>query len=85
MLVLDGQVLHSGDLICEGMIKMLAEPAKTEEPKKEEAAPAAPAAEVGALSNLCFYQLVASYDHIRATGLFNGGWEEAVMGTAKSP
>lgn len=40
------QVLHSGDLICEGVIKQQAEPAKTEEPKKEEPAapePAAPA------------------------------------------
>lgn len=73
MLMVDGQVLHSGDLICEGVIKMLAEPAKTEEPKEEGAAPPAPGAEVGALSNLCFHQLVASCDHIRATGLFNGG------------
>lgn len=46
------QVLHSGDLICEGFIKMLAEPAKPEEPKievavaepTEAAAPAADAA-----------------------------------------
>ena len=30
------QVLHSGDLICEGTIKMQAEPAKAEEPKKDE-------------------------------------------------
>ena len=30
------QVLHSGDLICEGIIKMQAEPAKAEEPKKED-------------------------------------------------
>lgn len=48
-------MLHSGDLICEGVIKMLAEPAKAVEPKKEEGAPAAadaapagPAAENGA-------------------------------------
>lgn len=39
------QVLHSGDLICEGVIKMLAEPAKAGEPNKEAAA-AAPVAEV---------------------------------------
>ena len=32
------QVLHSGDLICEGVIKQQAEPAKAEEPKKEEPA-----------------------------------------------
>ncbi|CAL8464659.1 g4194 [Coccomyxa elongata] len=43
-------VLHSGDLICEGFIKMLAEPTKPEEPKKEDAAAepieaAAPAAD----------------------------------------
>ncbi|KAK9904717.1 hypothetical protein WJX75_001194 [Coccomyxa subellipsoidea] len=37
-------VLHSGDLICEGVIKMLAEPAKAGEPNKEAAA-AAPVAE----------------------------------------
>ena len=29
-------MLHSGDLICEGIIKMQAEPAKAEAPKKEE-------------------------------------------------
>lgn len=48
------QVLHSGDLICEGVIKQQTEPAKAEELKKEEpialepAAPALPAAGVTA-------------------------------------
>ena len=37
------QVLHSGDLICEGIIKQQAEPAKAEEPKKEEPAAEEPA------------------------------------------
>ena len=37
------QVLHSGDLICEGIIKQQAEPAKAEEPKKEEPAAQEPA------------------------------------------
>jgi hypothetical protein len=45
MLMWGVQVLHSGDLICEGVIKMLAEPAKAGEPNKEAAA-AAPVAEV---------------------------------------
>lgn len=39
------QVLHSGDLICEGTIKMQAEPAKVEEPKEGTVAAPVPAAE----------------------------------------
>ena len=36
-------MLHSGDLICEGIIKQQADPAKAEEPKKEEPAAEEPA------------------------------------------
>ena len=53
------QVLHSGDLICEGIIKQQAEPAKVEEPKKEEpaaqgpaAAPAQPVPNAGVTANV---------------------------------
>ncbi len=42
------QVLHSGDLICEGFIKMLAEPSKPEESKKDAAAAAAEPTEAAA-------------------------------------
>lgn len=51
------QVLHSGDLICEGIIKQQAEPAKAEEPKKgepaaQEPAPAPPVPTAGVTANV---------------------------------
>ena len=63
------QVLHSGDLICEGIIKQQAEPAKAEEPKKEEpaaqepssaAAPAQPVPTAGVTANVA----VISVSHL---------------------
>ena len=63
------QVLHSGDLICEGVIKQQAEPAKAEEPKKEEpaaqepspaAAPAQPVPTAGVTANVA----VISVSHL---------------------
>ena len=63
------QVLHSGDLICEGIIKQQAEPAKVEEPKKEgaaaqvaspAAAPAQPLPTAGVTANVA----VISVSHL---------------------
>lgn len=72
------QVLHSGDLICEGFIKMLAEPAKPEEPKKdaiaaeptEAAAPAADAApaEVCLKRPLCVFNCLSL--HVKVCSCF---------------
>ncbi len=69
MLVLT-QVLHSGDLICEGIIKQQAEPAKVEEPKKEEpaaqepspaAAPAQPVPTAGVTANVAVISVSHQY------------------------
>ncbi len=63
------QVLHLGDLICEGIIKQQAEPAKAEEPKKEEpaaqepsssAAPAQPVPPAGVIATVA----VISVSHL---------------------
>ena len=72
------QVLHSGDLICEGIIKQQAEPAKAEDSKKEEAAaqepsqaaaPAQPVPAAGVTASVA----VISVSHPRLQCVWSGG------------